>query len=269
MIEYINQTILNAWTMCPERVRRRWIEGEIIPPGIAARIGSGVHKGAEVNHFAKIISGKDEPLDVIQDAARDGYMKSIQEGVFFAPDEAASARKQLAEGVDTTVTLAGLYGENIAPKVQPAIVEKTITMAVDSLDIPFIGTVDVYTVDKWMPDLKTAARSWPESRAHSSFQMTLYNELIAHETGEYPDKLSIEVLVKTKQPKTQSIETSRKPEDFAVMVKRAQLMMQMIRAGIFPGADPSHWSCAPAYCGYYWTCPYIPKHKKILPKRSQ
>jgi len=110
MIEYINQTILNAWSMCPERVRRRWIEGEIIPPGIAARIGSGVHKGAEVNHLAKIISGKDEPLDVIQDAARDGYMKSIQEGVFFAPDEAASARKQLAEGVDTTVTLAGCTG---------------------------------------------------------------------------------------------------------------------------------------------------------------
>ncbi len=38
MIEYINQTLINPWSMCPERVRRRWIEGEVIPPGVAAWI---------------------------------------------------------------------------------------------------------------------------------------------------------------------------------------------------------------------------------------
>lgn len=268
MIEYINQTILNAWTLCPERVRRRWIEGEIIPPGIAARIGTGVHQGAEVNHRAKMISGKDEPESVVKDAARDGYVKSIQDGVFFPPDEASTAQKQIAEGVDSTVNLAGLYHKDLAPKIQPALTEKTIKMAADGLEIPFIGTVDVYTQDRWLPDLKTAARSWPEDRAHNAYQITLYNELVAHELGEYPAKLSIEVLVKTKTPKTQSIETSRKPGDFDVLVQRAKLMMQMIEAGFFPPADPSSWSCSPKYCGYYWTCPYIPAHKKIIPKKG-
>ncbi len=267
-MEYINQTLIGMWTRCPEQVRRRYIEGETIPPGIAARIGTGVHKGAEVNHLAKIVSGKDEPLSVIQDAARDGYVKSIQDGVFFPPDKAASARKEIAEGVDTTVTLATLYGTSAAPKIKPAIVEKTITMAVDGIDRPFIGTVDVYTVDRWMPDLKTGAKKWPQSRADSSAQFTLYNELIRHETGEYPTRLSAEVFTKTKEPAHQSLETTRCPEDFDALIKRVHVMMRMIDAGIFPPADPDSWMCQMAYCGYFLSCPYIASHRKTLPKRS-
>ena len=196
MIEYVNQTLINSWSLCPERVRRRWIENEIIPPGIAARIGTGVHKGAETNHKAKIQTGKDEPESVVKDAARDGYIKAIEDGVFFPPDEASSAKNQIAEGVDTTVNLAGVYRQSLAPKISPAIIEKTVLMSVKGFDYPFAGTVDVYTKDKWLPDLKTAARKWPENRAEASAQATLYNELIKHQTGEYPSKLSFEIFVK-------------------------------------------------------------------------
>ena len=106
MIDYVNQTLINAWQMCGERVRRRWIEGDIIPPGIAARIGTGLHAGAEINHRAKLNTGVDEPLDVVQDAARDGYVKSLDNGVYFPPDELFSAKRQLTEGVDTVTGLA-------------------------------------------------------------------------------------------------------------------------------------------------------------------
>lgn len=247
MIEYINQTLINSWDMCPERVRRRWIEGDIIPPGIAAKIGTGVHKGAEVNHLAKIISGEDEPLDVITDAARDGYVKSLQDGVFFPPDERSTAKKQLEEGVDVTVQLASIYRSDLAPQISPALVEKKITMSVDEIDHPFIGTIDVYTKDGWLPDLKTAAKKWPKGRAEASPQATLYNELIKHETGEYPSKLSFEVFVKNNKPELQSVQAERNPEDFDVLIKRVRIMEQMITAGIFPPATVGHWCCSPRY----------------------
>lgn len=268
MIEYINQTLINSWQICPERVRRRWIENEIIPPGIAARIGTGVHKGAEVNHKAKINTGKDEPESVVKDAARDGYVKAIEEGVFFPPDEADSAKKQLSEGVDITVSLAGIYCGALAPKIRPAIIEKTVLMSIDGFDYPFAGTVDVYTEDKWLPDLKTAARKWPDKRAEASPQATLYNELIKHETGEYPDKLSFEIFIKTKEPYHQTIETSRRPEDFEALLQRVRLMMRMVEAGMFPPAEPGSWQCSPRYCGYWWSCPYIPAHKKTIPNKK-
>lgn len=268
MIEYINQTLINTWAMCPERVRRRWFLGDIIPPGIAARIGTGVHKGAEVNHKAKVNTGQDEPESVILDAARDGYIKSVEEGVFFPPDEASTAQKQLTEGIDLTVSLAGLYRQSVAPEIHPALVEKRISMDVEGIDYPFAGTVDVYTTDNWLPDLKTAARKWPDKRAESSPQFTLYNELIKHETGRYPAKMSVEVFIKTKEPKHQRIETYRKPEDFDVLLKRIDTMIKSINAGIFPPAEPGAWSCSPVYCGYWWSCPHVPEYKKILPKRS-
>lgn len=267
MIEYINQTLLNSWSMCPERVRRRWIENEIIPPGIAARIGTGLHKGAEVNHKAKKETGEDEPLDTIKDAARDGYLKSLQDGVFFPISEVSTAKKQIAEGVDIAVNLASLYHDSLAPQIKPNLVEERISMDVDGLPLPFVGTVDVFTKDNWLPDLKTAARKWSQVQADSSIQATLYNELVKHHTGQYPAKLSFEIFTKTKTPAHQSVETTRMGEDFGVLIKRAQIMLNMIQAGIFPPSDPGFWGCSFRYCGYWWTCDHIPKHKKILPKR--
>lgn len=268
MIEFVSQTMLGQWFRCPEQFRRRWIENEIIPPGIAARIGTGLHKGNEVNCRAKIVTGQDEPLSVVQDAARDGYVKALQEGVFFPPDEVPTAKEKMAEGVDTTVTLAGLYHKSLAPQVQPAMIERRILMEAPGLDVPFAGTVDVLTTDGWWFDIKSAARKWPEGRADSDVQATLYGELVRAETGKYPARLSFEIFTKTKEPAHQHIETTRQPEDFDALVSRSQVMLRSITAGIFPPAEVGHWLCSPKWCGYWYSCPYIPAHKKLLPKRS-
>ncbi|MDW7774581.1 MAG: hypothetical protein SCH71_16995 [Desulfobulbaceae bacterium] len=269
MISSINQTLLNSWGMCGERVRRRWIENEVIPPGIAAKIGTGVHKGAEINHLAKMQTGKDEPLDVVTDAARDGYIESLESGVFFSHEELPRARTVIAEGVDTVVSFAKLYHSEMAPRIQPALVEEKILMEVDDLPIPFSGIVDVYTTDKILPDIKTAGKSWSQADADSKLQPTLYRELIKFKTGEYPDKITFELFIKTKTPKHALLETTRTREDFICLKRRASLMIQSINAGIFPPAEPGHWCCSPRWCGYFYTCKHIPPHQKILPKRSE
>lgn len=262
MLEYINQSLINSWMLCPERVRREWFEGDRIPPGIAAKIGTGVHKGAEVNHKAKMITRKDEPFDVIQDAARDGYVKSLESGVFFPPGEISSAKKQLSKGLDVSVALAKLYSESLAPNILPLSVEKTIFLEHDEITIPLRGTIDVLTEDNWLPDLKTSAKKWPQSKADTSVQATLYNELVKKETGAYPKKISFEIFTKTKTPAHQSIETTRTKDDFKLLILRIKIMMQQITAGIFPPADPSSWACSPKWCGFYATCKYISKHRR-------
>jgi hypothetical protein len=268
VIDRIRQSSLDTWERCPEQFRRRYLEGEIVPPGIAARIGTGLHKGAEVNHRGKIRTGSDEPLDVVQDAARDGYVRSLGNGVFFPPEEVPSARVQLAEGVDVTTMLAGVYHTSLAPHIRPKLVEETVYMDVDAIPLPISGTIDVLTEDGWLPDLKTAAKAWPKGRADKSNQATIYNELVKSATGEYPDKISFEVFTKAKA-EHHSYETARTPEDFSVVRMKIDLMLRMIGAGLFPPASSDSWMCSPRYCGYYYTCRYIPNHKKILPKRSK
>jgi hypothetical protein len=256
MIESISQSALNMWDRCGEQFRRRYIEEDIMPPGIAARIGTGVHKGAEVNHRAKKITRKDEPLSVVQDAARDGYINACQEGVYFAPDEVASAQKTLADGVDITTNLAKLYYGSLAPKVQPAIVEERLFLEVDELWLPFSGIVDVYTEDDWLPDLKTADKKWPNGRADTEIQATLYNELVAADTGHYPAKISFEVFTKSKM-EHHSFETTRTYDDFAILIEKAKILLKSIKAGVFPPAPPGNWACSSAWCGYFFSCPYI------------
>jgi hypothetical protein len=262
MVNFINQSLIDAWDKCPERVRRRWIEGEIIPPGIAARIGTGLHKGAEVNHLYKKEKGEDLPLDAVQDAARDGYVKAIEEGIYVPPEDAAGAKIEIAKSLDITVKLAKAYREKLAPQVFPDLIEEEIYMNVPGLPIPFRGTVDCYTVDGWLPDLKTSEKKWPSGKVEKSIQPTVYRELIKAKTGAYPQRISFEVFPKTGKEDHVSYPVNREPEDFTALIKKVGQILSSIQAGIFPAAPSDGWVCSPKWCGYWWTCPYIPAYKK-------
>jgi hypothetical protein len=68
--------------------------------------------------------------------------------------------------------------------------------------------------------------------------------------------VSLEVLVNNKEPKLQSLPTTRGPEDWANLLRRIYLMLTQIHTGLFPPCDPSAWICSPQWCGYFWTCKY-------------
>ena len=73
------------------------------------------------------------------------------------------------------------------------------------LDLPLQGTIDVLTTDHWLPDLKTADKSKGLKDADYSLQLTFYAGLVAHQTGQWPAKISLEILVNNKEPKLQSL----------------------------------------------------------------
>ena len=74
MIDSIHQSSLGTALRCGEQFRRRYIEGERVPPGVAAGRGTGVHKANEVNLNQKVITGTDLKLSDLKDAARDGFV---------------------------------------------------------------------------------------------------------------------------------------------------------------------------------------------------
>ena len=76
-METITQSMLGMFLRCPHQFERRYLRGEIIPPGIAARRGSATHKAAQINHEQKLHSQEDLPVGDLQDAARDHYVRLI------------------------------------------------------------------------------------------------------------------------------------------------------------------------------------------------
>lgn len=269
MISTIRQSSLSTFENCPEMFRRRYLEGEIIPPGLAAHVGTGVHKAAEVNHKAKIVTGRDEPLVVLQDAARDGYVSAVKTvGAYMAPEDMPSAKRLASAALDDAVALARVYHDEVAPAIQPLLVEKWVEIYVPDLTPSISGTIDLLDCAGTLVDLKTSSKAWPASRAQQSPQATIYSKLVEAETGRAPSEIRFDVLVKGNKPRYQPLSTTRTEADFQAVLARLQIMMQMIMAGIFPPAPTGAWICGPKYCGFFYTCPHIPAHKKVLPKRS-
>lgn len=256
LIKSIHQSMLGMFLRCPAQFERRYINDEIIPPGIAARRGSATHKAAEINHLQKVKSKKDLPTSDLQDAARDEYIRLIKEqGVFIPKDKVSEKNQLLAQGQDAAVRLAKLYRETLAPHIHPALVEEKITVDC-GLELPLQGTIDVLTEDNWLPDLKTADKSKGVGEAENSLQLTFYAGMVADHTGKWPEKISLEILVNNKEPKLQSLPTKRGPADWANLLLRVQLMLKQINTGLFPPCDPSSWICSPSWCGYWHTCKY-------------
>ena len=229
------------------------------PPGIAARRGSATHKAAQINHEQKRRTQADLPVGDLQDAAREHYLKIIkEEGVFIPKDQVPEKDTLLAKGLEATLRLTQLYRQSLAPAIHPTLVEEKMTLDA-GLALPLQGTIDVLTADNWLPDLKTADKSKGLKEADHSLQLTFYAGLVAHQTGKWPEKVSLEVLVNSKEPKLQSLPTYRGPEDWSNLLLRIQLMLAQMQTGLFPPCDPNAWICSPQWCGYFWTCKYALK----------
>lgn len=118
-MEAITQSMLGMFLRCAHQFERRYIKGEIIPPGIAARQGSSTHKAAQVNREQKLHTQEALPLDDLQDAALDHYVKLIkEEGVFIPKEQLAEKDQLLAGGREAAVRLTKLYREALAPAIR-------------------------------------------------------------------------------------------------------------------------------------------------------
>ena len=253
---------LGTFLRCGEQWRRRYLEGDVIPPGIAARIGSGVHRAAALNWREKLAHGRDLPLDAVQDAAAEAYHAELQNGVFFPPEERSRAAVAMAEGKDTAVRLATVMRNELAPHIHPELIEERVVLDI-GLDVPVVTVLDLFTKDKALRDLKTSSRAWTEDKARTSLQPALYRESVRVVTGSYPESIVFDVLVNGKKGAAlQSVETTRDEDDMRVITLQFRVMLNSIRAGLFPPAPADSWQCTPRWCGYYHTCPYIPAHRK-------
>ena len=257
MIDFISQSMLGMFLRCQQQFERRYLKGEIIPPGISARRGSGVHKAAAHNFIQKRTTLEDEPVSVLQDVARDEYVRLVKdEGVFIPPDKVTEKDALLNDGLNATVSLTKCFRDTLAPLVvEPEIVEERLEVDV-GLGVPIQGTLDLTAAGGWLVDIKTAEKSKSKNEADNSLQLSLYAGLYFSRMNKWPEKLSLEILVNTKEPKLQSLETIRGIEEWNNLILRLQLMLAQIRTGLFPPCDPNNWACSPSFCGYWFTCKY-------------
>jgi len=255
-LEYLSPSQMNMLWRCGEQYRRRYVEGERIPPGVAALVGTGTHKSIEVDLKWKMRTGELLDEQQVADAARDGLNKAWEEGVMFLPEEKAQGEKKVrGAAVDQAIGLAKLHRGELAPTIEPVALEEKFIVPVNGSPVSLLGYIDIREPGG-IRDTKTKGRAPGQEEADTSEQFTSYAHAYKAQMGELPKKIYMDCLVKTKVPKVVTYETERTDQDLTVLQARFNQAYKIITAGLFAPTLRSNWWCSPKWCGYYDTCPY-------------
>lgn len=255
----LHVTAIDMFHFCGEQFRRRYIEGEKIPPGVAAIVGKGTDASVTRNLQSKIDTGKLLGVNEVKDIARDAFEKGWSDGVRLDDDEAKSGiRKTKGDAVDKTVRLSTLHAEVKAKEIKPVRVQRSFSLELKGFPTDLVGTIDIQEKYR-IRDTKTTGKTPAQDVADKSTQLTAYMMASKVLDGQAPKEGVLDFLVDLKTPKAVSISTTRDDNDFKILLRRLENMLQAIDKGIFLAATPRDPMCSAKYCGFHSTCRYINK----------
>jgi len=270
VITELTQSSINQFYKCGVQFEFRWVKGVVIPPGIAARKGSSVHRGAEYDYRNVISKGEPAPEDEVTDMTRDEFMRLVNdEGVFLSPEEQETKESLLGKALDQSVSIAKFHHRVLVPtKKKIALIEQRLRADV-GLPLPISGKPDI-VADGKLSDLKTASKRWPKGRENEEIQPTLYRMLLRENGyGDLPAEYTI-LTNMSKAPKDGGCvfdkETGvcadvriaqRNKRDEAILLDRMAAMTRLLERGDFLPATPGSWWCSRKWCGYASICKYF------------
>lgn len=255
MINSIHQSTLNMALRCGEQFRRRHIEGEIIPPGIAAGRGTGVHKANEVNLKQKIQTKEDLPLSDLQDACRDGFVGAFRNGIYLPKEDIPSKNEIINEGLNDAIRLTRLYRDEVAPEIVPMEVERPFKIDV-GLALPIAGRIDMEQNGK-VDDLKSSGKTWAEGQINKEIQPVLYSFAHEKETGIRPE-FRYHILIALKKGEKRQVQSLTCTDaHYEALFAKLRMFIRMLDSGSFMPANPASWWCDERFCGYFHTCEYV------------
>ena len=254
---HLSISALNMLSRCGEQYRRRYVEGDKVPPGIAALVGRGVDHSVNGNLNNKIETGELLPAEAVRDSARDAVIRGWEAGeVLLNDDEAANPAAAKGAAVDKAIRLSGLHASDLAPALEPTVVQRKWTLELEGFPFDLLGYTDVEEGTKSVRDTKTSGRTPAADAADTSNQLTMYALAKRQIDGQAPARVVLDYLVDTKQPKTVSLESTRADEDFRVMLNRIEVAAAAIEKQVFIPANQDDWICSRRWCGYYDSCPF-------------
>ena len=267
---YISPSQLSTLARCGEAYRRRYIEGDRRPPGVAILRGKGVHAGAEVNFRQKIETHEDlRPEEIVEAAISSIEIAIAREGLELSEEEAGlSLRSVLGSLKDATARLALLHAIEQAPDYQPKLVEKGVRIVLPNSARDLFGYLDLLDDRGRVVDFKTAGRRKKQTDADVDLALTFYSAAARIlEKIETPE-VRLDVLVDNKKgPSRQIITSTRDRSDYEVLANRTTNALRVIESGCFTPALPGSWYCSARWCGYWSTCPYVNSERRDAAKK--
>jgi len=253
----LSASSVNTFVKCGQAWWYAYIAGIKAPPRLKATRGIAVHRAVELDMRQKVTSQEDLPIDDMLDAYDTSWNEEIADGFERGNDNPGEIK-------DAGVKLVKLYRKEVAPKIQPTLVEHPIQYKINNQ--VFTGQLDVaqdVPVNLWgdpdyrieIRDTKTTGRApMPENYL---FNMTGYAIGARQALGEVEADTVFDYLVATPGGKVYSREiryggpiTDDQIRRFGATVGA---VADAIKKGSFVPNGPVSGMCR--YCGYYKMCP--------------
>lgn len=261
-----HQSMLTSVLRCGEAFRRRYIEREIIPSTTPQIRGTAVHRAVATGLGQQMRAQDFAPVDLYEDVAATEIERARHGGATFTAEEVSQGpARTWGDLKDRVVRYAGTYGARVAPTVRPGAVEKPITLQGVIPGVLLRGTIDLIDEPAHAPrrviDTKTTERMPHADVAHRSQQLSMYDLLDAGAHGARESSpVALDYLVmkrSTGDVEPVRLYSTRTPATRRVIVRRLETAIAAVNAGTFLPANPDDWWCAPKWCAYFHTCPYV------------
>lgn len=257
---FVSHTRMAMLSRCGEQFRRRYVEGEILPPGVALIVGGAVDRSVTTNMRRKL-SGEDLlPLEAVADVARDECSQRWQAGDVLLTDEEVELGVAKTKGgsIDKSVRLATLHAKELAPSIEPTHVQRGFELDLSDAGYParVVGYLDLQEGSARIRDTKTSKRSPSGDEADGSLQLGLYALAAKVLDGALPARVQLDYLVDLKTPKVVTLESRRDDASLAPVLRRIERFIETVDRGHFQPASPDDWACSRQWCGFYTSCPF-------------
>jgi len=256
---HMSQSSLSMLAKCGEQYRRRYIEGDRYPPGIAMLVGRATDQTVSYDLENKIKKGELLSSDIIKDFAADAIKKELKNSEFVLGNEEKEMGLKVVKGeaTDNSIALSLLHHNILAPEINPIDVQKWFRIELEGFDFDLVGLIDIEE-ENAIRDTKTSGKTPNVGIEHKSDQLTIYAMNRYAETGKMPEKLFLDYLVNGKKTNTAGTrETWRDENDIRTMLNRIETAAEIIQKEVYMPTNPDNWWCSQKYCGYWDTCPYI------------
>jgi hypothetical protein len=261
---YLSMTQLDMLSKCGEQYRRRYVDKEIIPPGVAAVVGKATDRSVNQNLEHKIATKELLPIEAVADTARDGLNQEWQSGVILGDEEVGRGVKAVkGEAVDKAVRLSVLHAKQTAPTLEPTHVQRKWTVEISGYPMDLFGFIDVQEGTNSVRDTKTAGKTPNGNVADQSDQLTGYALAVRVLDGKAPEKVVLDYLIDNKTPVAKSFESTRDGDDFAALLHRVEVAIVALEKGVFIPARQTDWWCSPKWCGFHGSCRYVRQPKQF------
>ena len=232
---HLSHSRVSKYLTCPAQYRFYYLEGlRLIAPASNLLFGQLIHRA-----LAGLFSEGADPIPAFAEAWAPFRDIPLTYGSRDSWDKLRAA----GEGL-----LSKFVAEELSKIAEVEEVEAPFTLNVTSLDVPFVGVLDLVAgIDgkRTVIDFKTAGASYDGHEAALSDQLTAY-QLARPEV----EQSALCVLVKTKEPKIEWFPTRRTAADFTEYLGKVYSVGDSIAAGEF-FKRPGLWC---TWCDYLPIC---------------